>query len=173
MARKSGGGPGTPKMEASQPVTFEGTLAAAADPTPEPVPSPGLAGAAKTIEELRSRVLAALQDANCKGIFLLEEGDWDLRGGELTVKVGASDTVADMTLSPDAKRLATQAASAAAGRVLRLRIIGGNGGAQNPQRSSAPAGSARSRAAEDAVVKRMQEKFGAQIRTVIDHRDKR
>jgi hypothetical protein len=33
-------------------------------------------------------------------------------------------------------------------------------------------GSARGRAAEDPVVRRMQEKFGAEIRTVIDHRDK-
>jgi hypothetical protein len=32
--------------------------------------------------------------------------------------------------------------------------------------------SARSRAAEDPVVQRMQEKFGAEIRTVIDHRNK-
>jgi len=32
--------------------------------------------------------------------------------------------------------------------------------------------SARSRAANDPVVQRMQEKFGAEIRTVIDHRDK-
>jgi hypothetical protein len=32
--------------------------------------------------------------------------------------------------------------------------------------------SARSRAADDPVVRRMQEKFGAEIRTVIDHRAK-
>jgi hypothetical protein len=30
----------------------------------------------------------------------------------------------------------------------------------------------RTRAAEDPVVKRMMEKFGAEIRTVIDHREK-
>jgi hypothetical protein len=32
--------------------------------------------------------------------------------------------------------------------------------------------SARSRAAEDPIVQRMREKFGAEIRTVIDHREK-
>ena len=32
--------------------------------------------------------------------------------------------------------------------------------------------SARSRAANDPVVQRMAEKFGAEIRTVIDHREK-
>jgi len=31
---------------------------------------------------------------------------------------------------------------------------------------------ARSRASDDPVVQRMREKFGAEIRTVIDHREK-
>jgi hypothetical protein len=33
-------------------------------------------------------------------------------------------------------------------------------------------GSARSRAEQDPIVQRMQEKFGAEIRTVIDYREK-
>jgi hypothetical protein len=43
------------------------------------------------------------------------------------------------------------------------------------ERVAAPAGGAngRSRAAQDPVVRRMQDKFGAEIRTVIDHKDKR
>jgi hypothetical protein len=36
----------------------------------------------------------------------------------------------------------------------------------------APNGSARSRAEQDPVVQRMKEKFGAEIRTVIDYREK-
>jgi hypothetical protein len=31
----------------------------------------------------------------------------------------------------------------------------------------------RNRALEDPVVRRMQDKFGAEIRTIIDHREKR
>jgi len=37
-------------------------------------------------------------------------------------------------------------------------------------RPSGPGG--RGRAEQDPVVRRMQEKFGAQVRTVIDYRDK-
>jgi hypothetical protein len=37
--------------------------------------------------------------------------------------------------------------------------------------SSGPGG--RGRAEQDPVVRRMQEKFGAQVRTVIDYKDKR
>jgi len=69
-----------------------------------------------------------------------------------------------------------QAASQAAGRPLKLRLapkpaIGTGNGEAAPRATSGPG--SKSRAAEDPVVKRMQEKFGAQIRTVIDYRDKR
>jgi len=165
--------PGTAKMMAPAPV-LAGALAAAADPAAETEPAAAVP-AADTVQELRSRVLEALQNANCKGTILLEEGEWDLRGGELTVRVGAPEVVAEMTLSAEAKRLASQAASQAAGRPLRLRILGGgaNGAAFKAERPNPPPGTARARAAEDPVVQRMQEKFGAQVRTVIDHREKR
>jgi hypothetical protein len=62
-------------------------------------------------------------------------------------------------------------------RRVRLRVIGtaGNGASAAARPAAAPANGpgARSRAANDPVVRRMQEKFGAQIRTVIDHREKR
>jgi hypothetical protein len=38
--------------------------------------------------------------------------------------------------------------------------------------AAAANGSARSRAEQDPIVQRMQEKFGAEIRTVIDYREK-
>ena len=40
-------------------------------------------------------------------------------------------------------------------------------------RSSSPSATGRSRAEQDAVVRRLREKFGAEIRTVIDHKEKR
>jgi hypothetical protein len=60
---------------------------------------------------------------------------------------------------------------------LKLTLVGG---AQPHANGNAPAAiarprngtSARSRAAEDPIVQRMREKFGAEIRTVIDHREK-
>jgi len=63
------------------------------------------------------------------------------------------------------------------GRAIKLRIVPGatvappekqNNGAARP---SGPAG--RSRAEQDPVVRRMQEKFGAEIRTVIDYQNKK
>jgi hypothetical protein len=77
-----------------------------------------------------------------------------------------------MSYTADARRLAGAAASARAGRSIRVLVE--PGGTQ--QEVSAPRraanGSARSRAEQDPVVQRMQEKFGAEIRTVIDYREK-
>jgi len=72
--------------------------------------------------------------------------------------------------------VANAAATAAAGRSLKVTLVGGaqphaNGSASAIVRPRNGA-SARSRAAEDPIVQRMREKFGAEIRTVIDHREK-
>jgi len=99
----------------------------------------------------------------------------------LIIEVAASASVVEMAMGADAKRVANSAASTAAGRPLRVRAFsgatataGGSGGGNNRRAMAAGGGtSGRSRATDDPVVKRMQEKFGAEIRTVIDHRQKR
>jgi hypothetical protein len=82
----------------------------------------------------------------------------------------------DMMMGAEPRRIANNAASAAAGRPLKVTVIGGaprrNGNGAQPVRVVRNGMGARSRAAEDPVVRRMQEKFGAEIRTVIDHREK-
>ena len=76
-------------------------------------------------------------------------------------------------------------ASGAAGRPIKVQVLPG-GTAQTATSRDAKAGSgngngsigaangsARNRAEHDPVVRRMREKFGAEIRTVIDYREKR
>jgi hypothetical protein len=81
-----------------------------------------------------------------------------------------------MMMGAEPKRIANTAASAAAGRPMKVTVVGGaaprNGNGAQTVRVVRNSIGARSRAAEDPVVRRMQEKFGAEIRTVIDHRDK-
>jgi uncharacterized protein (UPF0333 family) len=79
-------------------------------------------------------------------------------------------------MNAEQKQIVTAAATAAAGRTLKVTVVGGvrpetNGSAAAVVRPRNGA-SARSRAAEDPIVQRMREKFGAEIRTVIDHREK-
>lgn len=109
----------------------------------------------------------------------LESGSWSLENGELFIQAHAAPSLLEMAVTAEAKRAITTAASTAANRALKLRIEslpganGKNAAPAPPKFSSSVAGSARQRAADDPVVRRLQEKFGAEIRTVIDHREKK
>jgi DNA polymerase-3 subunit gamma/tau len=106
-------------------------------------------------------------------VSMLEGGDWLIEGNELVIKVASSATVVDMTLGADARRLAIATASGVAGRALKLKVIPGNpttNGATNRPSSN---GGGRSRAEQDPIVRRMKEKFGAEIRTIIDYKERR
>ena len=107
---------------------------------------------------------------------MLSGGEWSVTSNEVIIKVADSPTVVDMSLSSDSKRIAIACASGALGRAVKLRIIPGAVVAQNQSnleipRPSGPGG--RGRAEKDPVVRRMQEKFGAEIRTVIDYKERR
>jgi DNA polymerase-3 subunit gamma/tau len=152
-------------------------------PAPDPQPS-GLPEAAAEVkaearaeanaESLRDAVLHALANQQML-VSLLESAEWRLDGNALIAKVAASSTMIEMSFTNEARRIATAAASGLAGRPIKM--LAEPGGAA--QEASAPrrapsklSGSARSRAEQDPVVQRMQEKFGAEIRTVIDYREK-
>ncbi|HKI27492.1 MAG TPA: DNA polymerase III subunit gamma/tau [Candidatus Sulfotelmatobacter sp.] len=195
---------GTPRQEGpSDPVSAPGPRIVAASGQTEPVilgsaaldparrdpasytrdrePQPQAETAASAVpemEKLQSAVLQALTDGNQRVLAsLLSEGEWSVQGGELMIKVAASQTVVDMSLGPEAKRLAIASASGVLGRAIKLKVI--PGAAVPPENKSngsvapPPIAGGRSRAEQDPVVRRMQEKFGAQIRTVIDYKEKR
>jgi DNA polymerase-3 subunit gamma/tau len=125
-------------------------------------------------ETLRDSVLNALAGGGHQMLVsMLEGGDWQVEGNELVIKVASSATVIDMTLGADARRLAIATASGVAGRALKLKVIPGNAapGAATSRPSSN--GGGRSRAEQDPIVRRMKEKFGAEIRTIIDYKDRR
>jgi DNA polymerase-3 subunit gamma/tau len=131
------------------------------------------------IEKARSAVLQALAD-NAQNflVSLLSGGEWSVTGNELVIKIAESQTVLDMSLGNDAKRLAIAAASGALGRAVKLKVTAGAAVAPQPKRNGgvlpgAGGQGGRGRAEQDPVVRRMREKFGAEIRTVIDYREKR
>jgi DNA polymerase-3 subunit gamma/tau len=142
---------------------------------------PPVAGSAAPLERLQSAVLQALTDGNQRILVsMLEQGEWSVGGNEVVIKVSESQTVVDMSLSADARRLAIASASGILGRAVKLKIVPGasiaeekrNGGASRSGGTNSGVGG-RSRAEQDAVVRRMREKFGAEIRTVIDYKEKR
>jgi hypothetical protein len=125
----------------------------------------------------------ALTDGNQRILVsMLEAGEWSVEGNEVVIKISESQTVVDMSLGGEARRLAMASASGVLGRAVKLRIIPGatiaagegksNGNAVKLNGTNAGVGG-RGRAEQDAVVRRLQEKFGAEIRTVIDYKEKR
>jgi DNA polymerase III subunit gamma/tau len=122
---------------------------------------------------LRNTVLNALSHQPML-VSLLETAEWTLAGGSLTAKVAASNAMIEMSFTTEARRIASAAASGLAGRPIKVQVEPGGA----PQKTSAARdastsnGSARSRAEQDPIVQRMKEKFGAEIRTVIDYREK-
>jgi DNA polymerase-3 subunit gamma/tau len=166
-------------------------LSSPAEPPPEPklqaAPqiSPGqptIAASTAPIERLRSAVLQALADGNQRILVsMLEAGEWAVEGNEVVVKVSESQTVIDMSLGADARRLAIASASGVLGRAVKLKIVPGASAATTDGKSNGTARSSgtnsgaggRGRAERDAVVRRLQEKFGAEIRAVIDYKEKR
>jgi DNA polymerase-3 subunit gamma/tau len=125
-----------------------------------------------SVDKLQSAVLDALSTHRML-VAMLGAGEWRVVGNDLVIKVATSETVMEMSLGADARRLAVAAASGVLGRAVKLKVIYG-GTAQNPPERRTPAsnGSGRSRAEQDPIVRKMEEKFGAKIRTVIDYTKK-
>jgi hypothetical protein len=75
-----------------------------------------------------------------------------------------------MTFGPEQHQLMQQAVEASAGRSLRLSVVSGGAKSAAMPAISRPVtpGGARAKAAQHPVVRRMMEKFGAELRTVRD-----
>jgi DNA polymerase-3 subunit gamma/tau len=152
-------------------------IAAENDEQPEPEAPVKLQADGAALDQLRAAVVSALEKGGHPTLaYMLDAGAWSLQGNELAVKVGAAPSVVDMAFGAEPKKIASTAASGAAGRPLKVAVTGGaagNGMARTRPASSTGNSQGRNRALEDPVVRRMQDKFGAEIRTIIDHRDKR
>ncbi len=150
------------------------TAIAIAEEQNQPSPAPSEV----SISALRAAVISALEESS-QGMLanMLDNGEWSLDGNELSIKVAASAVMIDMSFGAEPKKLVNAAASQATGRAIKIKLLPGGvaNQAQSSHRSTARAtggGSARNRAADDPLVQYMQEKFRAEIRTVIDHTKK-
>jgi DNA polymerase-3 subunit gamma/tau len=165
-----------PEMSAGLPaIQTQTSVTATAIAVEEPQASED-PGTTEDPGRIMGHVLAELEKAGHKMLAsTLESGSVTLKGNELIISIAQTAAVIDLMMSVEPKRLANAAASAATGRSVKVNVVSGspsptNGAAAvvRPRNGA----SARSRAAEDPIVQRMREKFGAEIRTVIDHREK-
>jgi DNA polymerase-3 subunit gamma/tau len=168
------------RRDVASDVSAGATKSSTPDPQPESQAQPpqtATAVAQPPMEHLQNAVLQALSDGNQRVLVsMLSEGEWSVQGNELVIKIAESQTVVDMSLSSEAKRLAIASASGVLGRAIKLKVVPGATVTENKRNGATrPAGGpgGRGRAEQDPIVRRMQEKFGAQVRTVIDYKEKR
>jgi DNA polymerase-3 subunit gamma/tau len=130
--------------------------------------------------EILGQVAQAMEDVDANLAEIMAQGSATLQGNELTVAIDKPASVVPFFLNDRYKPILNKAASDAAGRSLKVKLVGGASAravTTNVVRAARTNGngngqSARSRAANDPIVRRMQEKFGAEIRTVIDKSEK-
>ena len=137
----------------------------ARDKAPEPQPS--------GVEQVRPAVMNALAKADQSILgSMLDAGEWKVEGSQLIISIAASAALVEMSVNAEAKRLIIASASGAMGRPMKLQIVPGANPVMMPAKSASSFanGSSRARAEQEPVVQRMKEKFGAEIRTVIDYR---
>ena len=146
-------------------------------------PAAEIAAPALDVAAIREAVLEAMESGGSQMlVHALEEGAWSAEGNLVSVQVGMSEAMVGVSYTREQEKLSNQAAGKAAGCAVKVRLVGGTlaGSATPPAakpRSSgaerpAASGSLKTRAAEEPVVKRMMEKFGAEIRMVMDRSER-
>jgi len=148
------------------------------DGEPDPSASP-LSQASEDPAEILGQVVMVMEDIDNNLAAVLAQGNATVQGNELVVAIDKPAAVVPFIMSEKYKPIANKAATDAAGRMLKVRLVGGASKSAvanvvRPARANGNGGGqgARARAANDPIVRRMQEKFSAEIRTVIDQRDK-
>jgi DNA polymerase III subunit gamma/tau len=142
----------------------------------EVAPPPPELNAEVNIPTVRDAVLNELETAGQNVlVHTLETGVWATTGNEITVKVALSPAMIELSMGPEVKKLVAAAVNKAAGRALKFSLVGGADAAtlSKPAPRTAVGPSARSRAMQHPIVHYMQDKFGAEVRTVIDKKEER
>ena len=136
-------------------------------------------GAALDLDAIREAVLQAMETGGSQMLVqTLEEGHWTSEGNQVSIQVGMSDGMIEVSYTREQEKCANQAATQVAGSTVKVRLVGGATTAS--EKKARPSGAARAggsesiktRAADEPVVKRMMEKFGAEIRIVMDRSER-
>jgi DNA polymerase-3 subunit gamma/tau len=131
------------------------------------------------LDALRNAVLQAMETGGSQMLVqALEEGHWSVQDDQVSIQVPMSEDMVELSYTREQEKLSTQAATQIAGRVVRVRLVSGAVTAvkAKPRQSGNPRAAAgdniKTRAADEPVVKRMMEKFGAEIRIVMDRSER-
>jgi DNA polymerase-3 subunit gamma/tau len=131
------------------------------------------------VDAIREAVLQAMQTGGSQILLqALEEGRWSVEGRLVSLQVGMSEEMIQVSYTREQEKLANQAAARVAGRKVKVRLVSQNTAAAGLKPTPSSAGRAatrdsiKTRAADEPVVQRMMEKFGAEIRIVMDRSER-
>ncbi len=138
------------------------------------------------VDAIREAVLEAMGTGGSQMlVHALEEGNWSGEGNQVSIQVEMSQSMIELSYTREQERLSNQAATRVAGRAVKVRLGGAGApaeartrrastaeGKQAEGKQAAGGESIKTRAAGEPVVKRMMEKFGAEIRIVMDRSER-
>jgi DNA polymerase-3 subunit gamma/tau len=131
------------------------------------------------LDAIREAVMQAMETGGSQMLtHALEEGHWSADSNQVSIQVSMSTAMIELSYTPQQERLANQAATQVAGRAVKVRLHGGatTAAEAKPRQAETPRpgipGNIKTRAADEPVVKRMMEKFGAEIRIVMDRSER-
>jgi DNA polymerase-3 subunit gamma/tau len=130
-----------------------------------------------TLDLIRARdaICAALEDnGHNTAAALLGDGNWTETGSVIQAEVRLKKTMLSLTMNADAERICRNALRDL-GITHKLVVVPGEGAATAAQRTAStdrPRGGVQAEALENPLVRQAQELFGAEVRSVLDLRDK-
>jgi DNA polymerase-3 subunit gamma/tau len=127
------------------------------------------------LDAIRETICTALNDqGHNTAAVLLDAGKWTLEGDTIRVEVGIKKMMLSLTMNIEAEKIAKNALRAA-GASQKLVVVPGEGaaGSSNAKPRTAASGSVQAAALENPLVKQAMDLFSAEVRSVLDLRDKK
>ncbi len=153
--------------------TTAGALALATQP--QEVDSKPEESEAASLDRIRDTVNAALEQAGHNtAAHLLHSGIWQERAGAVEVEVGIKKTMLGLTMNAEAEKICREAMREI-GETRKLIVVPGENGGGGQRVAAKPPvqGSIQAVALENPLVRQAQELFQAEVRSVLDLRDKK
>jgi DNA polymerase-3 subunit gamma/tau len=151
-----------------------GALALATEVVTEPRPDAG-DSQSTDLNRIQEVVVAALNDAGHNtAAVLLNAGKWSLDGSTILVEVGIKKTMLGLTMNMEAEKIVRNVLRTMGISKKLVAVPGENGAAAaSAQPTPKVSGAVQAAALENPLVKQAIDLFGAEVRSVLDLRDKK
>jgi DNA polymerase-3 subunit gamma/tau len=125
------------------------------------------------LDQLRDAIVLALDEKGHQtASALMAAGGWRRDGDTVEVQVAVKKLMLGLVMNPEADKIA-KAVMREMGLPPKLSVVPGEGGTGSSANRPVPQGSVQAQALENPLVKQAQELFRAEVRSILDLRDKR